>query len=283
MLSSSSEEKWQWTQIRLNLNFKKKKRSNNLNCLESLRASFSINMRLKFRWKHFVFTLCRETQVCPQWPMAVSFDMFELSVQCQTLFKHRACVCVCVRTKLEGPLVGALRGGEALLVFVRRRRWKAGTRLLRLWQRRETRLVLAVTTVTWKQFATLCNAVVLIIRCASSHRSNLWIHSVLLSICWVTLPQQRNGYKTQRRAPGVWRKATDRGQVYRRLAFMVAFVLHVITSQHTQTCCYDSDHAHQEVLNCNGKPVDLSRHSWNEAHVWAVYHGSAWLCMSSEN
>lgn len=65
MLSSSSEGKW--TQIRLNL-----------------RASFSINVRLKFRWKHFVvFMLCRE--VCPQWPTAVSFDMFELSVQCQTL------------------------------------------------------------------------------------------------------------------------------------------------------------------------------------------------------
>lgn len=89
MLSSSSEEKWKWTQIRLNLNFKKKKRSNNLQLFKILRASFSINMRLKFRWKHFVvFMLCRETQVCPQWPIAVSFDMFELSVQCQTL-----CVC----------------------------------------------------------------------------------------------------------------------------------------------------------------------------------------------
>lgn len=55
-----------------------------------------------------------------------------------------------------------------------------------------------------------------------------------------------------------------RGQVSRRLTFIVAFVLHVITSQRAQTCCYDSDHAHQEVLNCNGTPVDVSGHSWNE-------------------
>lgn len=189
MLSSSSEEKWKWTQIRSNLNFKKKKRSNNLQLFKISQSILQHQHEVKVQVEALccVYVVPWNTSLPTVAYSCVIWHVWIVSSVSNT---------VCVRTKLEGPLVGALRGGEALFVlFVRRRRWKAGTRLLRLWQRREPRLVLAVTTVTWKQFTTLCNAVVLIICCASSHRSRLCIHSALL-IGWVTLTQQWNGSKT---------------------------------------------------------------------------------------